>query len=62
MRVLPEIKCINCGKLLAKGVYSVLSIKCRGCKEINVFQSSAASATPERRRAPDLGVVDGSCY
>ncbi|MDO8654177.1 MAG: Com family DNA-binding transcriptional regulator [Undibacterium sp.] len=45
-----DIRCGNCHKKLAEGEYRRLNIKCPRCSTLN--QLSAASATPERLRAP----------
>ena len=43
--MLKEVRCRHCGKLLAKGGYEILEIKCPRCKTIN---------TLERPRVPNL--------
>ena len=43
---LPEIRCAECGKLLARGEVVVLTIKCPRCKTYNTLR--AASPSPER--------------
>ena len=45
-----EIRCGQCCKKLAEGIYSQLSIKCPRCKAFNHLK--AESPPPERKSAP----------
>ena len=48
------VRCGNCQKLLAKGVYAILEIKCARCGTLNHLR--AESPEPERLRASCDGV------
>ena len=49
------VRCGNCQKLLAKGVYSILEIKCARCGTLNHLR--AESPEPERLRASEQGTA-----
>ncbi|WP_321161130.1 Com family DNA-binding transcriptional regulator [Herbaspirillum lusitanum] len=49
MQEMQEIRCGGCNKLLGKGEYKVISIKCPRCKTLNELR--AMSPIPERQRA-----------
>ena len=39
--VLPRQDCRSCGSLLFKGYANFLEIKCRSCKQINLFDNDS---------------------
>ncbi|WP_353172401.1 Com family DNA-binding transcriptional regulator [Acinetobacter rudis] len=39
-----RITCRSCGRLLAKGIFTTLEIKCPRCKTINLMSITNASA------------------
>lgn len=47
---LPEIRCAECGKLLARGEVLILTIKCPRCKTYNTLR--APSPNQERQEQP----------
>ncbi|MFZ7336185.1 Com family DNA-binding transcriptional regulator [Comamonas jiangduensis] len=53
-----EIRCGNCRRKLAEGVYIQLAIKCPRCGAFN--QLSAESAPQEHHRVPEAEVHDQS--
>ncbi|AQZ81559.1 hypothetical protein BUM88_08025 [Acinetobacter calcoaceticus] len=44
------INCRSCGRLLAKGTYQTLEIKCPRCKAINLLSISNAPLDRQERR------------
>ena len=53
MQQMQEIRCGGCNKLLGKGVFKIMSIKCPRCKTLNELR--AVSPIPERQRASHKG-------
>ncbi|WP_189460767.1 Com family DNA-binding transcriptional regulator [Jeongeupia chitinilytica] len=52
-----EIRCGHCGRKLAEGQYTLLTIKCPRCRALNHLK--AESLTPVRQRAPTPGANHG---
>ena len=47
-RLLADLRCATCGKLLARGMGYSLQIKCRSCKTLNHFHGhEPTDRTPE---------------
>ncbi|WP_390901543.1 Com family DNA-binding transcriptional regulator [Silvimonas soli] len=42
-----EVRCASCGKLLCRGIYTQIEIKCPRCRAMNVLRT--VSPQPERR-------------
>lgn len=50
MTELKEIRCHNCGKLLAKGEILVIELKCPRCKAYNILRATSTRLEPREGR------------
>ena len=54
-----EIRCGNCGRLLAKGTAIALEIKCPRCGEIKYVTAEIATMQTKKDSGPDTRIIVG---
>ena len=54
-----EIRCGNCGRLLAKGTAIALEIKCPRCGEIKYVRAEIATMQTKKDSGPDTRIIVG---
>jgi phage FluMu protein Com len=56
-RMEQEVRCANCNRKLAMGVFQLLNIKCPRCGTLNSLRVQA-NPPPECRRAPSTPSIE----